>query len=141
MIMYLRILTCSTLISFASLVWLLWYWHFQPNIFTVENPTQIKVDKEVYKPWDRIIYTFTYCKTKKWVGTIDRALVDWIRITYNRLTSDSPVWCYTINVADLTIPDFVSESIYHLDMTVIHKINPIKTQKVYLLSVPFKVVK
>lgn len=115
------------------------YWSFQPDVITITDPLNIPVGKSVYKVGERITYTFEYCKTRKLVGVVDRALVDSYRITYAQITSDLAVGCYTVNVNDLVIPDFIvtNGDKYYLEITAVYKINPIKTQYVYLRTQEF----
>lgn len=114
------------------------YWMFEPGIITVTN---IRVDKAVYSPGERIEYTFDYCKSRKGVGVIDRAIVDGYRITFNQITSDLPTGCHTVTSRDLVIPDFIipSTDVYHLEGTAIYRINPLREQYVYWSSNIFTV--
>jgi len=138
---YLKHLSIFTFLLFIFFFWLITYWSFQPNIISFENPDSLQIDKQEYRPWDRIIYTMTYCKKYRLVWLVDRSLVDWYRITYNQITSDLPEWCHTVKSADLVVPSFASASTYYLDISAEYKLNPIKTQKVNLKTQPFKVIK
>jgi hypothetical protein len=116
------------------------YWSvIQPDVIKVDGVNTFAVDQKIYHPGDHISYTFSYCKTRKVVATIDRALIDTYRITYARIYSDLPIGCHTVTSNDLFIPEFIAGegNKYHLEGTAAYRINPIKTQYVYFRTVDF----
>lgn len=103
------------------------YWYFYPvNVIKIENAEEIKLDKKVYKPGDRITYTLTYCKYKDVPGTIQRALVNSIRINYTAYYNNLPAGCATIRNSELQIPEFADGGVYHIETTIDYKVNPIR---------------
>ena len=137
----LAILSTITLISTTFLVGLVVYWLFVPdNVVTVNNPQALVVDKIVYKAGDRITYTLCYCKTRRIVGKVDRALVDGFRTIYEPIYSDLPTGCHTVKINELVIPSFTPTGTYHLDMTAEYKVNILKTYMINFRSVDFKVI-
>jgi len=118
------------------------YWLFiQPDVINFEETNALVVDKKVYYPGDRITYTLEFCKSKKSVAVVDRALVDSFRVTFAQVTSDLPTGCNKINVNDLVIPDFIvgSGDDYYVEITGVYQINPIRKQYVYLRTENFQI--
>ena len=137
----LLILSCVTLLFTAILVGLVGYWLFYPdNVVVVTNPNTIKVDKTVYYAGDRITYTFSYCKTRPIVAEVSRALVDDFRTLYDMKQSDLPIGCHTISTNELTIPNFEPSGTYHLNISAVYPINPLRDYTVLMRTVDFKVI-
>ena len=139
MIRHLRRFTILTMFLTAILVWLLLFWHFEKPVITIVDQYNLQTDKEVYKPWDNVIYTIDLCKRKPATATVTRSLVDWIKINYDTKTSSVSEWCIVVHNADLFIPDFVSDSTYHIEIALEYKVNPIKTEIVYMRTRDFMV--
>jgi len=135
------ILSFITLILTLFLAGIVTYWIFIPDtIIKMDNATAVPVDKTVYNAGDRITYTISYCKKRKLVGKVSRALVDGYRISFGMKESDLPAGCHTTKVNELRIPLFTQTGIYHIETTIIYQNNPIKTSSFYWRSVDFKVV-
>jgi len=135
---HIYIAICAIGIIFSSL--LIAYWYFWPdNVVVIKG--EVKTDKTIYYPGNRITYTFSYCKTRKLPGEIYRSLDNSIRINYTAITSDLPVGCHTINSADLTIPDYVDAGTYHLEGTGEYQINPIRKYLNSWKSNEFQIIK
>jgi hypothetical protein len=138
-----KILYCFSIIILLAafgIMTLIGYWYFWPdNIITVTNPLNIKVDKEVYKPGDRITYTFDYCKDRDMIGLISKALVNDIRIVYTSIHSNLSVGCHKATIGSVIIPEYVPDGSYHLEVTGEYQINPIRTYTVFLQTVEFTI--
>lgn len=120
---YIYLYVCLTIITMGTL--LIGYWLLWPvTIMTFTAPTV--VDKQIYKPGDKIAYTLTYCKTNSQVGTVYRTLVNSTITTYTPVTNNLPEGCRKTTRSDLTIPDNADAGIYHLESTIVYKINPIR---------------
>ena len=115
--------------------WLLW-----PDKIVTIDP-KVTVDKEFYKPGDRITYTLSYCKTRKMPGEVSRALVNSVRITFTDVTSDLPTGCHTVRISDLVIPDYVDSGLYHIEGSGLYQVNPIKKFLNTWKSNEFQIVK
>jgi len=138
---YLYLFSILTLIATFILLTLIGYWLFYPdNIVVVENPNQIKVDKQVYKHEEHIKYTFSYCKSRPMFGLIARALTNDITITYTNIYSDLEAGCHSVTFGDLFIPEFAPPGKYHINISAEYKINPIRTFIVNLQTVEFMVI-
>jgi hypothetical protein len=114
---------CLSIITLGALLiafWLLW----PVNVIHFDEP--VTVDKKVYHPGDQIIYTISYCKYDSRIGTIYRSLVNSTIITYTPVTNNLPVGCRKTKKTDLHIPENTEEGVYHLENTIIYKINPIR---------------
>ena len=107
----------------------------------ITNPTSIKVDKPIYRAWDRIIYTITYCKKTNIKAIVYRSLVNGTVTTYTPIEWDFAIGCKTIHKADLVIPEYTEEDTYHLEAILEYQLNPIRTEIVHWRSVNFKVIK
>ena len=107
----------------------------------MKNADNIQVSKEVYKPGERIEYTFSYCKDREGVAVVHRTLIDSIKIAFAEFNSSLPVGCKTVTVVDLIVPAFLtpSDELYHLEGTAIYKINPLRDQYVKWRSETFKI--
>ena len=115
------------------------YWTFlDPDIVTFKSLT-FSVDKKVYHRGEHITYILDYCKRKKAVATLDRALVDGFRQTYVTIQTDLPTGCHTVRVADLVVPIFVGPGVYYLEGTAVYTVNPLRKQYVYWKSGSFLV--
>lgn len=114
------------------------YLYFVPvKLFTFENYNNISVDKTEYARGERISYKLQYCKKKRMMGTISRALINGVRITYTPIVSDSLAGCHTIVINDLIIPDFAEKGVNHIEISGEYKVNPLQTYKVNLRTVDF----
>jgi hypothetical protein len=89
---------------------------------------QVTVDKKVYEPGDKIIYTLSYCKYKNIPGTVYRSLVNSTRTAYTEMTNNIAVGCGTIKMYDLHIPDYTDDGLYHLEGSVKYTINPLRQE-------------
>jgi hypothetical protein len=127
----------------AILTGLCIYWLYiqEDIILEVENPTALLVDKESYHPGEPIVYEFEYRKSRKSVAVVTRAIVNSYRITFDDINSDLPCGYNKIKVADLTIPDVLKPDghKYHIDITAVYRVNPLRKQYVYLRTQDFLV--
>ena len=131
----------GTLALTAIMMAMIAYWLFRPvTVLVVKNPQAVKVDKQVYQAGDRLIYSLDYCKHEAIPGTISRALVDGIRISYVAFYNNLPKGCGVTNNADLVIPEFVGTGTYHIEATATYRINPLKTVSTTWRSEDFQVV-
>lgn len=105
----------------------------------IKNPKSVAVEKEMYRPGDRITYTLDYCKRDASPAKVYRILVNSIRISYTEITSDLPVGCRTININDLVIPEFVPDGIYHIETTTERQVNIFRKELVTWRSEDFRV--
>jgi len=117
------------------------YWLLYPEkVITINNSENVQVDKKVYHAGDRISYVLDYCKYKPYSAAIYRTLVNSFRINYTEMHSSLPVGCRVLNVNDLVIPDFVGDGIYHLEVAIEYRVNPLRTEKTSWRSVAFEVI-
>ena len=114
---------CLTVITFGSAMTA--YWTFWP-VDVIEFKSPIKLEKKIYHPGDAIVYTVSYCKKVDLPGTIYRSLVNSTRTSFTEVTNNLPVGCHTTKVADLHIPDYTDNGVYHLEATIKYKVNPIR---------------
>lgn len=120
---YIYAYVCLTIITMGTL--LIGYWLLWPvTIITFEQP--VTVNKKIYKPGDQIIYTISYCKTNSQLGTIYRSLVNSTITVYTPVTNNLPKGCRKTSRADLSIPENANEGIYHIENTIIYRINPLR---------------
>lgn len=118
------------------------YWLFWPNrVIIYDNPDQIQVDKKVYNPGDRIVYTIKYCKKKNIQGVVSRALVNGTRLNFTEYTTNVAPGCNTVKINDMVIPDYADEGIYHIETTATYQTNPLRTFVGTWRSVDFEIVK
>jgi len=118
---------------------IIFYWLWWSDQIVTVQAQEIAVNKEVYKPGERIAYTFSYCKTQQIPGTVTRAIVNDIRITYTDIYSDLPIGCHTVTVADLTVPDFLPSGLYHLEVSGEYQVNPLRVDRNSWRTVDFQV--
>jgi len=131
----------AMLVVIASIMALFAYWLFlQPNPVTVADTTYT-TNKTSYHRNEVIEYTFSYCKSVKSVGTIDRALTNDFRITFASIQSDLAVGCHTVTSADLVIPSFIpsSKSLFHVEGTASYVVNPLRTEHIYWTTNSFQI--
>lgn len=137
---HLNIISIFLSVSIILMAVVSYYWlFFEPVIVTVDNPTNIVVDKTEYKRGERITYSFDYCKTKPLTGIVNRAIVDGLRITYAEIKSDLAVGCNTVNINDLVVPDFIKNGEYYITITAEYQTNPFRRDIILLRTVNFKV--
>lgn len=116
------------------------YWYIYPEkVLTITAP--ITTDKLVYKPGERITYTFSYCKTKEIPSVVMRSIVNGTRITFSAFQSNLAIGCHTVKISDLIIPDYVDNDTYHLEGSGEYEVNPIRHDRNSWRSNDFKVIK
>lgn len=133
------ILSFSITFVFLGLVAYWMFWPVTPMV--VENDHAITVDKEIYRPGDRITYTFKYCKIVDQNAVVSRSIVNSIRINFTTFYSQVTRGCGTVKSSDLVIPDFIDNGLYHIESTAEYKINPLRTIKHTWESVKFEIKK
>jgi len=137
-IKHLYFYVCMTIIMLGSV--LLGFLYFYP-VKVMEFKGVVTVDKEVYYPGDSIIYTLSYCKYKSIPGTVYRSLVNSTRTSYTEFTNNLPTGCHTTKVADLHIPEYTDEGLYHLEGSVKYEVNPLRNEIDSWKSVDFIIKK
>lgn len=135
---HIYIYICLTIIMGTSLIY--GFWALWPDK-VIEFKGPVVVNKKEYKPGDQIIYTISYCKYKNLPGTVYRSLVNSTRTSYTEITNNMAVGCRTTKVADLTVPDYNDDGVYHLEATVVYKVNPLRDEIVSWKSEEFIIKK
>jgi len=132
---HLYIYFCIIVITFFSI--LFGYWYFWP--MKVIDVSAVEVSKSIYAPGDQVIYTITYCKYKDIIGIAYRSLVNSTRTTYTEVSGNMTTGCHKINIADLHIPEYTDDGTYHLEATIIYKLNPVREFQISWKSQEFQV--
>jgi hypothetical protein len=60
-------------------------------------------------------------------GQVYRALVNSVRVNFTELTVNANVGCKTVTITDLEVPRLTDNGVYHLEIAVDFKPNPIRT--------------
>lgn len=132
------IYTTSMFVLFSCMLFAFWL-IFPLKVNTTQSP--VIVDKQVYRPGDRITYTLSYCKYKNMPGTVYRSLVNSTRTTFTAISGSLPTGCHMIRVSDLVIPDYTDDGLYHIEGYTEYKVNPIRTIKSSWQTEEFMIVK
>lgn len=130
--------TCVGIIAVGVSVVFFW-WIMPEKVMTIESP--VKVDKETYRPGERITYTLSYCKKKAITATVYRTLVNGTKISFTEMQSDLTPGCREVKASDLIVPEYVDGDKYHLEGVGIFQVNPIKTYEVRWRSQDFFIKK
>lgn len=120
---------------------LIGYWEFFPKkpFVLVGNP---HVVEKVYHPGDKLVYTFSYCKSEQITGELFRTLVNGTITTFTTIPTNLPTGCHTFTKDDLVLPDYLDEDIYHLEVVAkFYKINPLRDYHVSWRSQDFRITK
>lgn len=138
---YTHISAIIMLIFILAVTALFGYWLFiQPDIMTF--PTLVfSTDKTSYHQGDYIKYTFTYCKSRQDVATVNRVLVDGYLLNFSSIQSNLPTGCHTVTTSDIQIPNFIpnTSDTYHIEGTAVYPINPLRNQYVYFKTTDFEI--
>lgn len=108
------------------------YWLFWPvktlEVKNLDANNSVHVLNNMVHPGDRLQYRLDYCKYSNDSVVVHRTLVDGQVIALVDTNSQIPLGCHDINVATAVIPDTVAPGHYYLDVTVVYRINPIRTE-------------
>jgi len=136
----LRFFLGGTLVSAFALTLTALYWAFWPYTPQTHPPYPAHTSKPVYTAGERFSYLVEYCKLTDAHATVNRALVDGIRITFNPILSDLPLGCSTFNSMTLHIPEFTPPGKYYVDIITEFRVNPIRTVAVKYRTEEFEVI-
>lgn len=134
----LLLISIPTLILTIFLIGLISYWLYPRTVVTYSS---VVTDKLEYRAGDRISYTLSYCKNYDIEGTVNRVLVNSIKIYFSSYDTVLSCGCGTKTYKDLVIPEFMDEGVYHLEASAVYKVNPLQTFIGRWKTNEFKIIK
>lgn len=124
------------------------YWVFLDGtvirpVIKFENQLQLKTEKSVYHPGDKVRVYMTYCKSRDITPSFETALIDEHLILYEmELGTSAVIGCKTNVLVDFEIiPPDTYATTYHFTRVLHYQVNPMRTIDVRLQTNQFQVVK
>ena len=142
--------------SLMMLIWILlcvvsalvFYWTFIDGelirkVIIIENPSELKTEKDVYIPGEMVRAYISYCKYRNIPAVYQSALVNHTLTLYSSQERNSGIMgCKKDVLIDLeVIPPNSYADTFHINRTLKYRVNPLREVIIQLKTVDFKVVK
>lgn len=94
--------------------------------FTENSPIQIK--NTIVHPGESLSYQLNYCKYTDLPSTVHRTLIDGQVISLTDTAGQLPTGCHNVTVKTAVVPETINPGKYYLDVSVLYRINPFRTE-------------
>lgn len=122
------------------------YWAFFDGdivhkVIEFENPTQLKPEKDTYRPGELVRVYMTFCKYRNVTPTFESAIVNQVLTPYPpRQGTLGTTGCYKDLLVDLeTIPVNAHPGTYHFNRVLHYPSNPLRSITVELRTTNFTI--
>ena len=130
----------STIILAFVLLLLGFSWLYWPyKVADVKSPAKV-LTKTVYAG-EAMKYEIDFCSYSNTPATLSRRLVNGVIFTLPTITTFPDKGCRKDVVATTVIPETLPQGMYYLEVTAIHKVNPLRTITVTWRTEEFHVIR